>query len=374
MDGGSGAAPTSSKSLGAWGGGGDGRGPARPLGARGRAGMEGVERRARDPARRARERDVARGHGGRSADITRSFVARSLNRKLPGSAQGFRAVCEHRHHAPTSTCARTRDRSDGGVHPVILRLGVRTRPRRRRPDRSRHHRRAGRGDRHRRGARGQGGAGIELSAEHEATSVHVLCYWMDPAYADLQAELARLREERFRRGELMVEKLRALGVPIEFEHVADAANGATIVRPHVAQAMVEIGAGGERDRGVRPVPGRRPPRPRAEARARPSRRRRADHRRRRRLCAAHPGMWGDTVLGPGRTRSNAWPPRGCAGSRWTTPTTCPSTRVLPHAREPARARGDRRLGLPRHAVRAGAARLRALPSRRVRRAPQRGRS
>ena len=84
--------------------------------------------------------------------------------------------------------------------------------------------------------------GIELSAEHDAMSVHVLCYWMDPANADLQAELARLREERFRRGELMVEKLRALGVPIEFEHVRRIANGATIVRPHLAQAMVEIGS------------------------------------------------------------------------------------------------------------------------------------
>jgi predicted metal-dependent phosphoesterase TrpH len=84
--------------------------------------------------------------------------------------------------------------------------------------------------------------GIELSAEYDATSVHVLCYWMDPANPGLQAELARLRDERFRRGELMVEKLRELGVPIEFEDVKRIANGATIVRPHVAQAMVEIGA------------------------------------------------------------------------------------------------------------------------------------
>lgn len=84
--------------------------------------------------------------------------------------------------------------------------------------------------------------GIEFSAEHDRTSVHVLCYWMDPSNADLQAELRRLRDERFRRGELMVEKLRALGVPIEFEHVQRIANGATIVRPHLAQAMVEIGA------------------------------------------------------------------------------------------------------------------------------------
>jgi predicted metal-dependent phosphoesterase TrpH len=84
--------------------------------------------------------------------------------------------------------------------------------------------------------------GIELSAEHDGTSVHILCYWMDPSDPALQAELRRLRDERFRRGELMVEKLRALGVPVEFEHVRRIANGATIVRPHIAQAMVEIGA------------------------------------------------------------------------------------------------------------------------------------
>jgi predicted metal-dependent phosphoesterase TrpH len=84
--------------------------------------------------------------------------------------------------------------------------------------------------------------GIELSAEHDGTSVHVLCYWMDASNPALRAELGRLRDERFRRGELMVERLQALGVPVEFEHVRRIANGATIVRPHLAQAMVEIGA------------------------------------------------------------------------------------------------------------------------------------
>jgi 3',5'-nucleoside bisphosphate phosphatase len=84
--------------------------------------------------------------------------------------------------------------------------------------------------------------GIELSAEHDGTSVHVLCYWMDASDPALRAELGRLRDERFRRGELMVERLQALGVPVAFEHVRRIANGATIVRPHLAQAMVEIGA------------------------------------------------------------------------------------------------------------------------------------
>jgi predicted metal-dependent phosphoesterase TrpH len=83
--------------------------------------------------------------------------------------------------------------------------------------------------------------GVEFSAEFDHTSVHVLCYWMDVEDEGLQAELHRLREDRYRRGELMVERLRELGVPIEFERVREIAGEATIVRPHVAQAMVEAG-------------------------------------------------------------------------------------------------------------------------------------
>ena len=83
--------------------------------------------------------------------------------------------------------------------------------------------------------------GVEFSAEFEGTSVHVLCYWMDPEDAALQLELRRLREDRFRRGELMVQKLRDLGLPIGFERVREIAGDATIVRPHIAQAMVEAG-------------------------------------------------------------------------------------------------------------------------------------
>ncbi len=83
--------------------------------------------------------------------------------------------------------------------------------------------------------------GVELSAEYEGTSIHVLCYWMDVANPALQEELSRLRDERFRRGERMVEKLRELGLPIEFERVHEIARGGNIVRPHIAQAMVEAG-------------------------------------------------------------------------------------------------------------------------------------
>lgn len=83
--------------------------------------------------------------------------------------------------------------------------------------------------------------GVEFSAEYRSTSVHVLCYWMDPANEEFRAELARLIDSRFRRGELMVQKLQALGHPISFERVRRIAAGGNIVRPHVARAMVEAG-------------------------------------------------------------------------------------------------------------------------------------
>jgi predicted metal-dependent phosphoesterase TrpH len=83
--------------------------------------------------------------------------------------------------------------------------------------------------------------GVEFSAEFDGNSVHVLCYWMDPQDTALQIELRRLREDRFRRGELMVGKLQDLGLPVAFQRVRAIAGDATIVRPHIAQAMVEAG-------------------------------------------------------------------------------------------------------------------------------------
>ena len=83
--------------------------------------------------------------------------------------------------------------------------------------------------------------GVELSAEIDGSSVHVLGYWMDPGEPAFQQELARLRDGRFRRGELMVRRLQELGLPVSFDRVREIAAGGNIVRPHIAQAMVEAG-------------------------------------------------------------------------------------------------------------------------------------
>lgn len=84
--------------------------------------------------------------------------------------------------------------------------------------------------------------GTEFSAEHEGSSVHVLGYWVDPGYQPLQDEMDRLRNERHRRAEQIVEKFHGLGIDVAFARVQELAGEAPIGRPHIAKAVVETGA------------------------------------------------------------------------------------------------------------------------------------
>ncbi len=86
--------------------------------------------------------------------------------------------------------------------------------------------------------------GVEFSAEHEEVSVHVLGYWVDPKNGPLQREMDRLRNERERRAEEIVAKFVGLGVEISFDRVKELAGNAPIGRPHIARAVVELGAAG----------------------------------------------------------------------------------------------------------------------------------
>ena len=83
--------------------------------------------------------------------------------------------------------------------------------------------------------------GVELSTVHDGGPVHLLCYWPDVVDEDLQGELRRLRQDRWNRGQRMVEKLQALGYPVTFERVSQIAQGKNVGRPHIAQALVEAG-------------------------------------------------------------------------------------------------------------------------------------
>ena len=84
--------------------------------------------------------------------------------------------------------------------------------------------------------------GTEFSAELGGRSVHVLAYWHDHTETALAAELLRLRDARSDRALRMVENFNALGVPISLARVLEIAAGAPVGRPHLAQAVVEVGA------------------------------------------------------------------------------------------------------------------------------------
>ena len=69
----------------------------------------------------------------------------------------------------------------------------------------------------------------------------MLAYFVDPADAALEDRLRWLRENRGRRIELMVEKLNALGYTVSLDRVREIAQGGSLGRPHLAQALFEAG-------------------------------------------------------------------------------------------------------------------------------------
>jgi predicted metal-dependent phosphoesterase TrpH len=90
--------------------------------------------------------------------------------------------------------------------------------------------------------------GIEVSCSHGGTSVHLLGYLFDPDEPEFGAELAAARESRRTRLDRMVEAMVADGVPIDADLVREQVSpGATVGRPHIADALVASGAVRDRD-------------------------------------------------------------------------------------------------------------------------------
>jgi len=83
--------------------------------------------------------------------------------------------------------------------------------------------------------------GLELGTDHGAVEVHLLGYFLDPAHAALNRELARLVCSRRERAELMVRRLGELGYSVDPEEVAARAGGGAVGRPHLAAALVARG-------------------------------------------------------------------------------------------------------------------------------------
>lgn len=83
--------------------------------------------------------------------------------------------------------------------------------------------------------------GVEMGTDIAGAEVHMLGLFLSPDDAELQEALRRLREGRVGRALGMVNKLRAMGLMIEWERVQQIAGEASVGRPHIAQALVEKG-------------------------------------------------------------------------------------------------------------------------------------
>lgn len=96
--------------------------------------------------------------------------------------------------------------------------------------------------------------GIEISCYAPQSGgaripLHLLGYLLDPADAALGAALAEVRASRIGRARLMVDRMRADGLPITWDQVHALAGAGTVGRPHLARALVHSGVVGTVDEG-----------------------------------------------------------------------------------------------------------------------------
>lgn len=85
-------------------------------------------------------------------------------------------------------------------------------------------------------------AGVELSTTERGAEVHVLGYGVDVENDSLLAGLANLATSRRRRIGAMIDKLQSAGYAIDRDAILSQADEGSIGRPHVARALIEIGA------------------------------------------------------------------------------------------------------------------------------------
>jgi predicted metal-dependent phosphoesterase TrpH len=83
--------------------------------------------------------------------------------------------------------------------------------------------------------------GLEISADHPGGTMHILGYFINPDDALLQQELSRLQEARRERNPKIIAKLQQLGIPVTYDQVRALAEG-QVGRPHIARAMLQLGA------------------------------------------------------------------------------------------------------------------------------------
>lgn len=83
--------------------------------------------------------------------------------------------------------------------------------------------------------------GCELSVHTTHGEVHLLGLWLPEGDSELDNRLKALRKGRDERNDLILERLRALGIPLELEQVLAESRGESVGRPHIARALLRYG-------------------------------------------------------------------------------------------------------------------------------------
>ncbi len=83
--------------------------------------------------------------------------------------------------------------------------------------------------------------GVEVSVEFSPGTLHMLGLFLDHRNAALNSMLTRIQASRADRNTVILEKLRQLGVALEWDDVAKFAGEDVVGRPHFALALIEKG-------------------------------------------------------------------------------------------------------------------------------------
>lgn len=84
-------------------------------------------------------------------------------------------------------------------------------------------------------------SGVELSSDVADREVHILGYFIDIENKELKRYLSFFRDERMKRAERIIAKLKLLGINISLSEVLENSKGSAVGRPHIAQALLKKG-------------------------------------------------------------------------------------------------------------------------------------
>ncbi len=83
--------------------------------------------------------------------------------------------------------------------------------------------------------------GCELSVFSECGELHILGLWIKNEAKELEQSLELLRKYRSERNEIMVHRLKKMGLDLDYDGVLKLAGGDTVGRPHIAAALIQKG-------------------------------------------------------------------------------------------------------------------------------------